>query len=58
MRNSSYGFMPISLKLYRCLDHGLKMFKLFGCNPQTILVTFFQVDFSHFSGVITFKVNR
>ena len=26
--------MPIPLKLYRCLGHGLKMCILFGYNPQ------------------------
>ena len=33
--------MPIPLKLYRSLVHGLKMCILFGYNPQIIFVTFF-----------------
>ena len=32
--NSSYSFIPIALKLYRYLGHGLKMCILFGHNPQ------------------------
>ena len=32
--------MPIPLKLYRCLGHGLKMCILFGYNPQ--------MSFDHF----------
>ena len=35
--NSSYSFMQIPLKLYRCLGQGLTMCILFGYNPQIIL---------------------
>ena len=31
---SSYSFMPIFWKLYRCFCHGLKMCMWFGYNPQ------------------------
>ena len=48
----------IPLKLYRCLGHGLKMCILFGYNPQISLSLFFQVEHSHFSYIIPFKVNR
>ena len=48
--NSSYSFMPIHLKLYRCLDHCLKMCILFGYNPRITYVTFSQVELSHFYG--------
>ena len=34
MRNSSYTFIPILLKLYRCCDHALKICMWFGYNPQ------------------------
>ena len=34
VRNSSYSFIPILLKLYRCLHHALKMCMWFGYNPQ------------------------
>ena len=34
VRNFSYSFIPILLKLYRCLDHALKICMLFGYNPQ------------------------
>ena len=34
MRSSSYNFMPIFLKLYKCFCHGLKMCMWFGYNPQ------------------------
>ena len=40
VRNSSYSFIPIILKLYRCLHHTLKMCMWFGYNPQ--------VNFWHF----------
>ena len=40
---SYYSFTLIPLKLYRCLDHGLKMWVLFGYNPQIIFVTFFHI---------------
>ena len=34
VHNSSYSFIPIILKLYRCLHHTLKMCMCFGYNPQ------------------------
>ena len=33
-RNSSYNFIPILLKFYRCFCQGLKMCMTFGYNPQ------------------------
>ena len=30
LRNSSYSFIPILLKLYRCCDHALKIYMWFG----------------------------
>ena len=40
VRNSSYSFTPILLKLYICFDHLLKICIWFGYNPQ--------INFSHF----------
>ena len=41
--------MLSTLKLYRCLGHGLKMGISFGYNPQIIFCHFFsQVELSHF----------
>ena len=37
VRNSSYSFMPIHLKLYMCYEHGLKICMWFGYNPWIIL---------------------
>ena len=39
--NSSYSFMPIPLKIYRYLGHGLKMCISFGKNPQFNFCNFF-----------------
>ena len=39
----SYSFMLIALKLYGCLDHGLKV--LFGHNPQIIFLQFYADSF-------------
>ena len=39
--SSSYSFMPLPLKLYRCLGHGLKMCISFGYTPQVIFRLFF-----------------
>ena len=33
-RNSSYSFIPILLKLYRCLYDASKICMYFGYNPQ------------------------
>ena len=49
MRNSSYSFMLILLKIYRCFDLGLKMCMCFGYYPQIIFVQFKQVRLSLFS---------
>ena len=38
-RNSSYSFIQILFKLYRCYDHALKICMWFGYNPQ--------INFSH-----------
>ena len=40
VRNSSYSFMPILSKLYRCFCHGLKICMWFGYYPEIIFVTF------------------
>ena len=40
--NVSYSFIPVPLKLYRCLDHGLKMCILLGYNPQIIFLSLFS----------------
>ena len=37
---NSYSFTQILLKLYRCLDHPLKICMWFGYDPQ--------INFSHF----------
>ena len=58
MRNFSYSFIWILLKLYRCCDHALKICMWFGYNPQIFLLHFFaQFELSHFSGIFTMKVN-
>ena len=40
MRNSSYSFMPILLKVYICYGHSLKICMWFGYNSQTFLCQF------------------
>ena len=40
--NSSYNFIPILLKLYRCFCQGLKMCMSFGYNPQINFCHFFH----------------
>ena len=40
-RNSSYSFLPIVLKLFRCFLHGMKMCMWFGYNPLIIFSHFF-----------------
>ena len=42
VRNSSYSFIPILLKLYRCCDHALKICMWFGYNPQINFCHFFR----------------
>ena len=50
VRNSSYSFMPIALKLYIGYGHGLKICMCFGYNPQIIFGHFFsQFEPLHFS---------
>ena len=41
VRNSSYSFMPILLKLHRCFCHGLKLCMWFGYYPEIIFCHFF-----------------
>ena len=41
-RNSSYNFIRILLKLYRCFCQGLKMCMTFGYNPQINFSQFFH----------------
>ena len=48
VRNSSYSFILILLKLYKCLDHALKICMWFKYNPQFILTLFSQFELSHF----------
>ena len=43
VRNSSYSFMPIHLKLFMCYGHGLKICMWFGYNPWIIFCHFFTV---------------
>ena len=58
MRNSSYSLIQILLKLYRHCDHALKMCMWFGYNPQINFCHFFlQFELSHFSVILTMKVN-
>ena len=48
VRNSSYSFLLILLKLYMCYVHGLKICMWFGYNPLIIFVIFSQFELSHF----------
>ena len=41
MRNSSYSFKSILLKLIRCFGHGLKICMCFEYNPQITFYHFF-----------------
>ena len=50
MRNSSYSFIPILLKLYRCHDRALKICMWFGYNPQ--------INFSHFLHYLNLVIFR
>ena len=54
--NSSYSYMPILLKLYRCFCHGLEMCSGLGIIPEYFLWLFLHFKLSHFSGVNTIKV--
>ena len=52
------SFIPIILKLYRCLDHALKMCTWFAYNPQVIFLYFFRnLYLVIFSDILTLKVN-
>ena len=42
VRNSSYSFIPILLKLHRCLDHALKICMWFGYYHQINFLHFFR----------------
>ena len=50
VRNSSYSFMPIHLKLYMYYGLGLKICMWFGYIPWIIFVIFSQFELSHFFG--------
>ena len=50
VRNSSYSFMPIHLKLYMYYGHGLKICMWFGYTLDYFLSFFSQFELSHFSG--------
>ena len=53
VRNSSYSFMPIHLKLYMCYGHGLKICMWFGYNPWIIFCHFFHnLNLVIFSGIL------
>ena len=51
MRDSSYSFIPILLKLCRHCDHALKICMWLGYTPQIDFCHFFfQFELSHFFG--------
>ena len=53
--NSSYSYIPILLKLNRCLDHALEIRMWFGYNSH---VNFYRnLNVSRFSGIYTKKVH-
>ena len=57
-RNSSYSFIQILLKLYRCLDHALKICMRFEYNPQNnCLHLFCELNLVYFRFFLTMKVN-
>ena len=56
VRNSFYSFIPILLKLYRCCDHAMKICMWFGYNLFLSLLS--KIELSHFSGILTMKVNE
>ena len=57
VRNSSYSFIPILLKLYRCLYQALKIRMRFGYDTQINFYYFVRNLNSHFSVILTMKVN-
>ena len=58
VRNSSYSFIPILLKLYRCLNQALKICMWFGYDTQINFYYFCsQLELSHFLVILTMKVN-
>ena len=55
--NSFYSYILILLKLYRCLNHALKICMWFGYNPQINFYLFFRnFNLSRFLGIYTKKV--
>ena len=58
VRNSSYSFIPILLKLYRCLNQALKVCMWFRYDTQINFYCFCsQFELSHLSVILTMKVN-
>ena len=58
VRNFSYSFIPILLKLYICLNQALKICMWFGYDTQINFYYFCsQSELSHFSVILTMKVN-
>ena len=55
--NSSYSYIHILLKLYRCLDYTLKIRMWFGYNPHFNLHLFFRNLNLIDSGIYTKKVH-
>ena len=53
MRNSSYNFIPILLKLCRHCDHALKICMWLGYTPQINFCHFFlQFELCHFLDIL------
>ena len=53
VRNSSFSFIPVILKLYGCLDLALKMHMSIEYTNKIILSFFSQFDLVRFSGIYT-----
>ena len=59
MRNSSYSFKLILLKLHRSIVHDLKTCMWFGYNPQIRFCHFFHnLNLVFFSGINTINICR
>ena len=56
VRNSSYSFIPILLKLYRCLHLALKICMWFGYDAQINFYYFCSQFELCFSVILTMKV--
>ena len=55
-RNSSYSFTAILLKVYRCLNHGLKISMWYFLNPEIIFCYFFHIfNLDFFKTIIPLK---